>query len=121
MHDLYQQQILERSSHPLFAGELEGATHTAEGANLSCGDEIRWQAVIEDGKVTKLRHTCRACAICTASADLLAEQFQGTSTDEITRWTPEKVTELLGIQFSPARLKCALLPFETLKLMDKTP
>lgn len=115
MHDMYQQQILERSAHPQFAGPVDGATHSAEGANLSCGDEIRWELKIEEGSIQEIRHQCRACAVCTASADLLAEQLTGKPTQELESWSKESITEMLGIPLSPVRLKCALLPLESLK------
>lgn len=117
MLELYQQQILDRSRNPRFSGHVEGATHHAEGANLSCGDEITWHAQVDGGVVHELRHQCRACAVCTASADLLAETLQGKSLSEVQSWTAEQVTELLGIPLSPIRMKCALLPLEALKAL----
>jgi nitrogen fixation protein NifU and related proteins len=117
---LYQAQILDRSQHPQFGGEVADATHRSEGANLSCGDEVSWTAQIADDKIiTKLRHQTRACAVCAASADLLAEQLQGKPLPEISRWNTERVQEMLGIPLSPVRLKCALLPLEALKELEQ--
>jgi nitrogen fixation NifU-like protein len=118
MLNLYQEQIIDRAQNPQFAGEVPGFTHTASGANLSCGDEITWQVRVEGGIMTELRHQCRACAVCSASADLLAEQLQGKATEEAQTMTTEQVTELLNIPLSPVRLKCALLPLETLKQLQ---
>jgi nitrogen fixation NifU-like protein len=119
MHEMYQAQIIERSQHPLFGGALSHPTHTAEGANLSCGDEVRWQTEIENNTITALRHQSRACAICTASADLLAEHLQGKPLTEIKNTTAEDVQNLIGIPLSPIRLSCALLPIETLKTLKE--
>ncbi len=115
MLDLYQSQILDRSQNPRFRGELEHFTHQAEGANLSCGDEISWQLLINDNKIITIKYQSRACTICTASADMLAEELENKPLSEVKNWTTEKVTELLGIPLSPVRLKCALLPLEALK------
>ena len=115
MHSLYQQEIISRSQHPLFRGELDQATHSAEGANLSCGDEITFDAIILDGVLSSIRHRGRACAICTASADMLSELLTSKPQEDIQTITPEQVKEMLGIELSPIRLKCALLPLETLK------
>jgi nitrogen fixation NifU-like protein len=109
--------IIERAQHPLFAGTLTNATHVATGANLSCGDEITWEAEIREETVVALRHHCRACTVCTASADLLASELQGRSLQDLPGWTTEKVQQLMGIPLSPIRLKCALLPLETLRLL----
>jgi nitrogen fixation protein NifU and related proteins len=119
--NLYQAQILDRSKHPRFGGVIEQPTHQSEGANLSCGDEIAWTACIaDDNKITELKHKTRACAVCAASADLLAEELQGKSPQEIQDWNTERVTEMLGIPLSPVRLKCALLPLEALKELRAT-
>jgi nitrogen fixation NifU-like protein len=119
MIDLYQAQILDRSKEPRFRGSLDHKTHSAEGANLSCGDEIVWEAEVRDGIMTTLRHNGRACSICTASADLLAESLTGKPLSEVQSWTTENVTEALGIPLSPTRLKCALLPLEALKNLEE--
>ena len=116
MFDLYREQILERSKQPHFGGHVDSFTHQADGENRSCGDEIHIELAVHDGVMTEIRHTTRACAICAASADLLAESLQGKRTSELELWTPEKVVELLGIPLSPIRLKCALLPLETIKI-----
>lgn len=115
MSDLYQSQILDRARHPHYQGEVADATHFAEGANLSCGDELTWQARVENDIIITIHHQTRACAVCTASADLLAEQLENKPLNDIQNWTTEKVQELLGIPLSPIRLKCALLPLEALK------
>jgi nitrogen fixation NifU-like protein len=119
MNELYQAQILDRSKEPRYRGVLDNPTHRAEGANLSCGDEISWEALVSDGKLTQLKHHGRACAICTASADLLAEIFEGKQLSEIQTYTTEQVQEMIGIPLSPIRLKCALLPLEALKNLEQ--
>ncbi|HSI20120.1 MAG TPA: iron-sulfur cluster assembly scaffold protein [Verrucomicrobiae bacterium] len=115
MLNVFQQQIIDRSQNPLFKGAVDGATHTAEGANLSCGDELTWQIRVANGIITEIRHQTRACSVCAASADLLAEELQGKPFSTCQDWTTDQVAELLGIPLSPIRLKCALLPLEALK------
>lgn len=111
-----QELIFERYKHPLFAGPVEGATHFAEGSNPVCGDELRIELRIADSTIQELRHQTRACAICTASADLLAESLQGEPLEGLAALDPEEAQAALGIPLSPVRLKCALLPLETIKL-----
>ena len=115
MFDLYREQILDRSQNPRFAGKLEGATHQADGENSSCGDEVHFELIVHDGVMTEVRHTVRACAVCSAAADILAEELQGKPVSALNSLGSEQVTELLGIPLSPIRLKCALLPLETVK------
>ena len=119
MLDIYQQQIIDRSQHPQFRGVVANATHTATGANLSCGDEIRFEARIEAGSIQEIKHQGRACAVCTASADLLAEHLTDKPLSVIQETKKEGIPAMLGIPLSPVRLKCALLPLETLKSLEE--
>lgn len=109
-----QELIFERYKHPRFAGELADVTHLADGANPLCGDEIHIDILVKEGVITDLRHKTRACAICTAAADLLAETLIGKAANTVT--TTEEMTEMVGIPLSAIRLKCALLPLETVNL-----
>jgi nitrogen fixation NifU-like protein len=120
MFDLYREQILERSKQPRFRGNIEHPTHTADGINASCGDEVHWELRIQEGSIVELAHQCRACAICSASADLLAEELHQKTLEQLATITAEHITELLGIPLSPTRLKCALLPLETIRSAVRT-
>ena len=116
MFNLAQQEVYARYKHPENAGTLKDAQITVSGANPVCGDELTLTATTDpNGVITALKHTSRACAICTAAADILPEQVIGKTLNEIKRITPQEITERLGIPLSPIRLKCALLPLETLK------
>ena len=116
MFNLAQEHIFDRYKNPQHAGEIEHADVRIEGANPVCGDEILITARFEEeGKCLEIKHKTRACAICTASADLLAEHLLGKTKKEIAAVDVEEVRELLGIPLSPLRLKCALLPLEALK------
>jgi nitrogen fixation NifU-like protein len=112
--NLYQEQILDRYHHPRHQGIIEDAAKH-EGANRTCGDEITIYLRTDAGVITDLRFESRACAICTASADLLADRLISQPETEIAQITPKEVQKMLGIPLSPIRLKCALLPLETLK------
>lgn len=120
MLSLEQQAIIERYQHPQFSGSLPGATHTASGENTSCGDEIRWEAIIVHGVIKEIKHTCRACAICTASAEILAERIQGKPLQDTQVISLASQLTLLAIPLSPIRQKCANLPLETLQNLKET-
>ncbi len=67
------------------------------------------------GTVTDVAFTGRGCAISQASASMLTDTLRGRSTAELGRLAKDDVLELLGIEISPARLKCALLSLDTLQ------
>ena len=67
------------------------------------------------GTVTDVAFTGRGCAISQASASLLTDTLRGRTTTELGALVKDDVLELLGIEISPARLKCALLSLDTLQ------
>lgn len=114
---LYRANLLDHYEHPRHYGSLVHMTHQTEGANLSCGDEITIAAVIKDDVIVDAAFTARACVVCTASASMLLEQVVGKSINDIATITTDDIVNNLGITLSPLRLKCALLPLETLKTL----
>ena len=115
MDDLYRDYILEHYRRPHNFGVLDDPTATYEGANPLCGDRITMMLGIRDGVVEQVAFTGRGCAISQASASLLTDEVKGKSVDDVTKLTPDDLLDLLGIEISPARLKCALLSLDTLE------
>jgi nitrogen fixation NifU-like protein len=115
MDDLYRDYILEHYRHPHNFGVLEAPTASYEGANPLCGDRITMMLGIRDGKVAEVGFTGRGCAISQASASLLTDEIKGKPVADVARMTSKDVLDLLGIDISPARLKCALLSLDTLE------
>jgi len=115
MDDLYRDYILEHYRRPHNFGVLEHANASHEGANPLCGDRITLQLRLADGKIAGVGFTGRGCAISQASASLLTDEIKGKQVVEATALTTQDVLDLLGIEISPARLKCALLSLDTLQ------
>jgi len=116
MDDLYRDYILEHYRRPHNFGVLDHPTVSHEGANPLCGDRITLQVRVHDGKIDGVGFTGRGCAISQASASLLTDEIKGKSIAAAAHMGSADVLELLGIEISPARLKCALLSLETLQL-----
>jgi nitrogen fixation NifU-like protein len=114
MDDLYRDYILEHYRRPHNFGVLEAPTATFEGANPLCGDRITMQIGIRAGKVAEVAFTGRGCAISQASASLLTDEVKGMTVEQVTAFQAADLLELLGIEISPARLKCAMLSLDTL-------
>ncbi len=116
MDDLYREVIIEHYKNPGYRGELDPNDITFEDENPLCGDHIRIDLRLdENGRVKEAGFSGHGCAISQASADLLLENIIGKSLDEVKAYTKENVTDLLGIELGPVRLKCALLPLKVLK------
>ena len=113
---LYREQILEHYKSPQNFGELEEFDLEFEDVNPLCGDELKVQiAVGDDGKIEDLRFSGRGCAISQASASLVSDEVKGMSIDDLLRLDKQFVLDLLGIDISATRIKCALLSLKVLK------
>lgn len=116
MDDLYRQQIIDRYKHPLKRGVLEPKDLSYEDENPFCGDRLRIDLrVSPEGIITQAAFSGDGCAISQASADLLVEYIEGKPLAEIRELSKEDILEMLGIELSPVRLKCALLSLKVLK------
>jgi nitrogen fixation NifU-like protein len=116
MDDLYRDEILEHYRNPHNFGILDSPTTSKEGANPLCGDRITLMLNIgDDGTVQNVAFTGRGCAISQASASMLTDEIKGKSLDEISHFGRQTVLDNLGIEISPARMKCAMLSLETLR------
>ncbi len=116
MDDLYRDEILEHYRNPHNFGILESPTTSKEGANPLCGDRITLMLTIgDDGTVQNVSFTGRGCAISQASASMLTDEIRGKSLEEISHMGRQNVLDNLGIEISPARMKCAMLSLETLR------
>lgn len=115
MDDLYRDEILEHYRRPHNFGTLEHPDAVYEGANPLCGDRITMMLGIREGIVEEVAFTGRGCAISQASASMLTDEIKGKPVADVSRLTEADVLDELGIEISPARMKCALLSLETLQ------
>jgi nitrogen fixation NifU-like protein len=109
--DMYRQQILEHYKSPRNYGELEAPTFTHVGENPMCGDTIEMDVVLDDAEETIERVAFRGdgCAISQASASMLSEELVGMSIEELHDLDRDDVIDMLGVDISPMRVKCAVL------------
>jgi nitrogen fixation NifU-like protein len=116
MDSLYRDEILEHYRRPHNFGTLEHPDVSYEGSNPLCGDRITLMLDLDAaGTVTDVAFTGRGCAISQASASLLTDTLRGRPAADLLQLGRDDVLDLLGIEISPARLKCALLSLDTLQ------
>ena len=111
---LYSDVIRERWRRPRFRGELPDATGVAEDVNPLCGDRVRMMVRVREGQVAAARFTGDSCAICTASADVVAESIVGKTAEKAATLTTEDVLTILQTDVRPTRLRCVTLPLTVL-------
>ncbi len=112
----YREYILDHFKNPRNFGRLDHPDITHEENNPLCGDVVGMDFAVEDGVIRDIRFHGRGCAISQASASLLTERLKGMSLEDARQLGKEDVLEELGIDISPARLKCALLSLKVLKV-----
>ena len=131
LNDLYQGIILDHNKRPRHYGALANATHVAEGYNPLCGDRIEVFLQLSGDQIEAIQFECASCAICKASASIMAEALAGqsisfgesiqesvsrilkTDTETVTLDVQGEVAALSGVRNFPARIKCATLPWHT--------
>ncbi|MBI1956790.1 MAG: SUF system NifU family Fe-S cluster assembly protein [Acidobacteria bacterium] len=134
LRELYQELILDYSKRPRNFGKLEEANCQASGYNPLCGDKITVYVKVEDNIVREIRFEGIGCAISTASASLMTEKSKGKTTEEaealfdlfhklvtggIVKESAAaelgKLSVFSGVKEFPVRVKCATLPWHTLR------
>ncbi|HEX2412574.1 MAG TPA: iron-sulfur cluster assembly scaffold protein [Solirubrobacteraceae bacterium] len=116
MDDLYRENILQHYKRPHNWGELPEADLEAEDLNPLCGDELKVQLKVDDdGRIEAVRFSGHGCAISQASASMTSDEIVGMPVDDLMRLDREFVLDLLGIDISATRMKCALLSLKVLK------
>ncbi len=114
--DMYRQRILDHYRDPQNYGTIDDPDVTYEDVNPSCGDEIQMYAVVdENDEIQDVKFDGQGCAISQASASLLTEEVKGMTLDEVRQLETDDIKEMLGIELSPVRVKCAVLGLKVLE------
>lgn len=133
LDELYQDLILDHSKSPRNRRELADADRTAEGYNPLCGDQVKIYLSMDGEQIKDVSFTGQACAICTASASMMTDAVRGHTEADAeqqidsfrTLLTDQDATiddgdfgvldALAGVKRFPMRVKCATLPWHTLR------
>ncbi|MBI4163202.1 MAG: iron-sulfur cluster assembly scaffold protein [Candidatus Aenigmarchaeota archaeon] len=123
--DIYQDIILEYYRNPVNFGHLSNPTIKAQDSNPLCGDQIGMELLVESKQtdtegvkavITDVRFYGKGCAISQASAGMLTEKIKNMTVEEASKLTRDDVLNMIGVELSPVRSKCALLSLKVMKL-----
>jgi nitrogen fixation NifU-like protein len=134
LQELYQQVILDHNRKPRNFRKLPQATQHAEGVNPLCGDAMRVEVHVEDGVIRDIAFQGSGCAISKASASMMTSHLKDKTVAEAREafgsfhamvtgaGTPAgasaglgRLTVFAGVREFPSRVKCATLPWHTLR------
>jgi nitrogen fixation NifU-like protein len=114
--DMYRELILDHYQNPRNWGVLDDPDIDHAEDNPLCGDHLHLTVKLDENeRVTAVGWEGEGCAISQASASLLGEEIIGKTLDELKTLDRQYILDLLGIQLSPTRLKCAMLSLKVLK------
>lgn len=129
----YNEILTEHNIHPEFKHDLPDADIVLEGVNPSCGDDIWLKLKLDGDKIVDGAFVGDGCAISQASADIMLGMIIGRTKDEALKMgdifmrmikgeatdeeieSLEEASALKDISHMPARVKCAVLGWRTLK------
>lgn len=135
LKQLYREIVNEHNLHPAHKHDLKNPTMVLNGVNPSCGDDIDLQLKVENGIITDAAFNGVGCAISQASADMMIDDIIGKSKDEALELANnfigmikgtasdeqieslDEAAALKDISHMPARVKCAVLGWRTMKQM----
>jgi nitrogen fixation NifU-like protein len=116
MDDLYREEILSHYKRPHNWGEMEAPDLEFEDTNPLCGDELRVMLRVSDaGMIEDVRFDGHGCAISQAAASMASDEVKGMQVDELLKLDRAFILDLLGIDISATRMKCALLGLKIVK------
>ena len=116
MDDLYRENILDHYKRPRHFRRPDVFDLEFEDTNPFCGDEQHVFITLDDrGRVADVSFEGKGCAISTAATSMLTEELAGKTREELVRLEKDFVLELLGIDISATRMKCALLGLKVIK------
>jgi len=112
---IYSENIIDHYQNPRNFKHIANCTGKAKINNVLCGDEITMFAVLRKKRVLDIGFIAKGCVISIASSSMLTEYCRGRLIKDLKKLDRKFIIKLLGIELSPSRLKCALLPLEALK------
>ncbi len=116
MDDLYREEILSHYKRPHNWGAMDEPDLEFEDTNPLCGDELKVMLKVgEGGTIDEVRFDGHGCAISQAAASMVSDEIKGMPVSELMKLDRQFILDLLGIDISATRMKCALLSLKVLK------
>lgn len=113
---MYMENILDHYKNPRNFSKMEDFDLSHKEHNPLCGDIIELFLKVSDDRVVDASFQGTGCAISQASASLFTEFMKGKTIAEVQALGKDGMLELLGIEVSALRLKCAVLSLKAFEV-----
>lgn len=131
LDDLYQEMILDHYKHPRHFAKIPEGHAMVDEENPTCGDHIKLNAAVANGRLSDVKIECEGCAICTASSSMMAEKVQNMDVPQIRamidrfnammrggeEMSDDELGDLValkGVRRYPLRIKCCTMAWHAL-------
>ena len=111
MSEMYTERLLDHYRHPHRQGRLASPDLSGEEYNALCGDRVRIEVRVREGRIAEAWFDGRGCALCLGAASILTDMITGKALHELEVMNADQFLAELKSPIRPARLKCALLPW----------
>ncbi|MEM4638108.1 MAG: SUF system NifU family Fe-S cluster assembly protein [Candidatus Woesearchaeota archaeon] len=117
MDELYRENLIDHYKNPKNFGEIKNPDIYKHDSNPLCGDEIEIFVKLDKNKekINEIKFKGKGCVICMASASILMEELSNKKIKDVQKMQKEEMEKLLGINLTPSRIKCMMLPLKALQ------
>lgn len=113
--EFYREMILDHARTPRNWGLLDAPDFDHEESNPLCGDHLQLTLHVDENDIIReVGWGGHGCAISQASASMLGEKLVGMAMEQARRISRDELLEMIGLQLTPNRMKCALLSLKVL-------
>ena len=111
---MYREELMDMYKNPTHKGTITAPSAQVHKKNPMCGDEVTMQLKIENGKITDAKFDGFACFVSIVSSEVLLESIKGLTIEEARKIDKEKLLEMVGLNLTTSRVKCATLALTAL-------
>jgi len=112
----YSDKVLDHYENPRNVGSMDKSLPTVGTGMVgapACGDVMKLQINVEDGRITDAKFKTYGCGSAIASSSLVTELLKGKTLDEATAIKNTDIVEELALP--PVKIHCSVLAEDAIK------
>ena len=113
---VYSQKVLDHYSNPRNVGSLDKNSNKV-GTGIvgapECGDVMKLQILVEDGKIVDAKFKTYGCGSAIASSSLATQWLRGRNLNESHKISNKQFVEELSLP--PVKIHCSILAEDAIK------